>query len=101
MIVSGFVVLQGVQGQIYMEEFFKNLEKRKRQRFSTARIASSDKYELSSRVHRNVLQQNHEKVKSVAATIAVPFMMVFGKMVALSQSELEHAIAGGMNVIWR
>lgn len=101
MIVSGFVVLQGVQGQNYMEEFFKNPEKRKRKRFSSARIVSSDNYETSMRAHKTALAQNHEKIKGVAATIAVPFMMVFGKMVALSQTELDHAIAGGMNIIWR
>lgn len=64
-----------------------------RKRFKMSRIASSDNYELSRKIHAMYLQRFHEENIEVitASTLVIKeqkYIRVFGKLIPVSEEEL-------------
>lgn len=61
-----------------------------RKRFKMSRIASSDNYELSRKIHAMYLQRFHEEnIESSTLVIKEQkYIRVFGKLIPVSEEEL-------------
>lgn len=63
-----------------------------RKRFKAARIASSDNYELSRRIHSQYLKRWHNANIEVITTSLVikeqKYIRVFGELIPISEEEL-------------
>lgn len=66
-----------------------------RKRFKIDRIASSDNYELSRKVHRQYLENFHksniEVIEQMTSSLVIKkqkYVVVFGKLVPVSEEEL-------------
>lgn len=63
-----------------------------RKRFKAARIASSDNYELSRRIHSRYLKRWHNANIEVITTSLVikeqKYIRVFGELIPISEEEL-------------
>lgn len=63
-----------------------------RKRFKISRIASSDNYELSRKIHAMYLQRFHEKnIEVISSTLVIKeqkYIRVFGKLIPVSEEEL-------------
>lgn len=66
-----------------------------RPRFNRNRIASSDNYEASKKIHAEYLKEQHDKnikeVEVISASIVIKrqkYISVFGKLIPVSESEL-------------
>lgn len=63
-----------------------------RKRFKMSRIASSDNYELSRKIHAMYLQRFHEEViTEISSTLVIKeqkYILVFGKLIPVSEEEL-------------
>lgn len=62
-----------------------------RKRFKAARIASSDNYELSRRIHSQYLKRWHIKEQK--------YIRVFGELIPISEEELR--IHNTLILIWK
>lgn len=64
-----------------------------RKRFKMSRIASSDNYELSRKIHAMYLQRFHEVevITEISSTLVIKeqkYIRVFGKLIPVSEEEL-------------
>lgn len=63
-----------------------------RKRFKMSRIASSDNYELSRKIHAMCLQRFHEEnIEVISSTLVIKgqkYIRVFGKLIPVSEEEL-------------
>lgn len=66
-----------------------------RKRFKMSRIASSDNYELSRKIHAMCLQRFHEEnievITEILSTLVIKeqkYIRVFGKLIPVSEEEL-------------
>lgn len=61
-----------------------------RKRFKMSRIASSDNYELSRKIHAMYLQRFHEENIEVITLVIKEqkYIRVFGKLIPVSEEEL-------------
>lgn len=61
-----------------------------RKRFKMSRIASSDNYELSRKIHAMYLQRFHEEnIEAITLVIKEQkYIRVFGKLIPVSEEEL-------------
>lgn len=66
-----------------------------RKRFKMSRIASSDNYELSRKIHAMYLQRFHEEnievITEIPSTLVIKeqkYIRVFGKLIPVSEEEL-------------
>lgn len=63
-----------------------------RKRFKMSRIASSDNYELSRKIHAMYLQRFHEaNIEVISSTLVIKeqkYIRVFGKLIPVSEEEL-------------
>lgn len=63
-----------------------------RKRFKMSRIASSDNYELSRKIHAMYLQRFHEEnIEEISSTLVIKeqkYIRVFGKLIPVSEEEL-------------
>lgn len=66
-----------------------------RKRFKAARIASSDNYELSRRIHSQYLKRWHnaniEVITEITASLVIKeqkYIRVFGELIPISEEEL-------------
>ena len=67
-----------------------------RKRFKMSRIASSDNYELSRKIHAMYLQRFHEEnievITEISSTLVIKeqkYIRVFGKLIPISEEELK------------
>lgn len=62
-----------------------------RKRFKMSRIASSDNYELSRKIHAMYLQRFQEVITEISSTLVIKeqkYIRVFGKLIPVSEEEL-------------
>lgn len=59
-----------------------------RKRFKAARIASSDNYELSRRIHSQYLKRWHTEITTSLVIKEQKYIRVFGELIPISEKEL-------------
>lgn len=62
-----------------------------RKRFKMSRIASSDNYELSRKIHAMYLLHEEEVITEISSTLVIKeqkYIRVFGKLIPVSEEEL-------------
>lgn len=59
-----------------------------RKRFKMSRIASSDNYKLSRKIHAMYHEENIEVISSTLVIKGQKYIRVFGKLIPVSEEEL-------------
>lgn len=88
--------IEGVTERTLARKRFNELKKKPmKKRFKAARIASSDNYELSRRIHSQYLKRWHnaniEVITEITTSLVIKeqkYIRVFGELIPISEEEL-------------